>query len=124
MPSGSTPGQEARMVGRQWKIGLRIALVLGGAVGGCVALLAFVVMTYHAHLERSGARAAFVLAATDLGRQAQVHFKIQVQEWKNVLLRGADPELLKKYRAGFEKEEAAVRKNLTVLRERLTAEGV
>ncbi len=39
-----------------------------------------------------------MLAATDLGRHA----------------------LLKKYRAGCEKEEAAVQKDLTTLRERLT----
>src|SRR5437867_11862267 len=76
----------------------------------------------HRHA-KIGVRIALVLGS-DLGRQAQVHFKIQVQEWKNVLLRGADPQLLEKYRGGFEKEEAAVQKHLTVLRERLTAEAL
>ena len=35
-------------------------------------------------------------------------FKVQVQERKNVLLRGKDPEQLKRYWAAFEKEEAAI----------------
>lgn len=38
----------------------------------------------------------------------QVGFKTQVQEWKNTLLRGADPEQLKKYSDQFHAEEAAV----------------
>jgi len=36
-------------------------------------------------------------------------FKVQVQEWKNVLLRGSDPKGLEKYWAGFVKEEQEVR---------------
>ena len=35
-------------------------------------------------------------------------FKVQVQEWKNVLLRGKDAEQLKRHWAAFEKEEAAI----------------
>jgi len=33
---------------------------------------------------------------------AQVSFKVQVQEWKNILLRGEDPLLLEKYLQSFE----------------------
>lgn len=36
---------------------------------------------------------------------AQVHFKKQVQEWKNILLRGGDAALLKRYHRQFESEE-------------------
>ena len=44
----------------------------------------------------------------DRARVMQVVFKTQVQEWKNVLLRGADARQLAKYRDGFTKSEHEV----------------
>lgn len=44
-----------------------------------------------------------------LARESQVAFKTQVQEWKNVLLRGRDDAALDKYRAQFSGEAARVR---------------
>jgi methyl-accepting chemotaxis protein len=52
----------------------------------------------------------------DAARVMQVTFKKQVQEWKNVLLRGANPEQLAKYRKGFAEEETAARSQATELR--------
>lgn len=48
------------------------------------------------------------------------HFKTQVQEWKDVLLRGMDVALLDKHWAAFQREEAAVQKEVATLRSRLT----
>lgn len=44
----------------------------------------------------------------DLSRVMQVTFKKQVQEWKDTLLRGHDPEALRKYSAAFHDESATI----------------
>ncbi|MDD1713381.1 MAG: Tar ligand binding domain-containing protein, partial [Methanoregulaceae archaeon] len=49
-------------------------------------------------------------------RRAQVSFKIQVQEWKDTLLRGTDPAAFAKHQAGFEKQESAVQSDLATLK--------
>lgn len=54
-------------------------------------------------------------AAKELSLRAQLNFKKQVQEWKNVLLRGSDPELKVKYFQQFEQQEAIVFRNLEAL---------
>ena len=51
---------------------------------------------------------ALMLTAEDQARSAQVSFKIQVQEWKDILIRGGEPQALAKHRAGFDSEEKKV----------------
>ncbi|MBB2495576.1 methyl-accepting chemotaxis protein [Aquipseudomonas ullengensis] len=48
------------------------------------------------------------LEASQLVDQANLEFKSQVQEWKNVLLRGQSPENLSKYWQQFEEQESKV----------------
>lgn len=45
--------------------------------------------------------------------KASIAFKSQVQEWKNILLRGNDQEKFDKYTKGFSEEEAIVQEHLT-----------
>jgi len=49
---------------------------------------------------------------TDL-ENAHVHFKIQIQEWKNILIRGNDAAAFEKHLKGFTEEEAKVKQLLT-----------
>jgi methyl-accepting chemotaxis protein len=73
------------------------------------------------HEITDGLRAPRLLLQTvDTARAVQVHFKRQVQEWKDLLLRGHEREQYLKYLDNFTKEEAKVEEELAVLRE-LTA---
>ena len=64
------------------------------------------------------------IRAVDLARGAQVHFKKQVQEWKNVLLRGHNPEHYDRYLASFGAEEADVQRDLRALRQVMARQGL
>ena len=44
---------------------------------------------------------------------AQVSFKVQVQEWKNILLRGEDPTLLEKYLKSFQANAMETQANIS-----------
>jgi methyl-accepting chemotaxis protein len=44
---------------------------------------------------------------------AQVSFKVQVQEWKNILLRGDDPSLLEKYLKSFQANAMETQRNVS-----------
>jgi methyl-accepting chemotaxis protein-1 (serine sensor receptor) len=94
-------------------VGLAMTVAVGAGVAGVEVV------------SRSAAHyAAFV--ATEVAAQADAmairsDFQSQVQEWKNTLLRGKDPEQAAKYWKAFEKNEAAVQKAVKDLVQRLPA---
>ncbi|MDF3057498.1 MAG: histidine kinase [Rariglobus sp.] len=53
--------------------------------------------------------------------ETQVNFKTQVQEWKNILLRGHRPDDFARHLASFEQREAAVQAGLTSMKGQLAA---
>src|SRR5450830_1170172 len=69
-------------------------------------------------------KAGTIEKAIDSARSAQVQFKIQVQEWKNTLLRGKDEATFNKYRQAFIDEGKATQVNLDKLTSLLPALGM
>src|SRR5260221_7488260 len=70
--------------------------------------------------DRFNAAQAVRLQQQDAVRQMQLNFKKQVQEWKDILLRGSDPQSLEKYQQNFFRQEAAVKKGAEDLQRNIT----
>jgi methyl-accepting chemotaxis protein len=91
-----------KITSRIWGI-LTLALVVGVFAGGFLFVrLNSIVAAYERLFDQN-------VRNQDLSRVMQVTFKKQVQEWKDILLRGKDPEALKKYSGGFHQDAQAVR---------------
>lgn len=67
------------------------------------------------------ARISGLQEASTRALEVRVRFKLQVQEWKNVLLRGSDPTDFAKYRDAMQGHAAAVDATLLGLSESLAA---
>lgn len=85
-----------------------IGITLGSAVIVTGLVLSLVVeirsvSTGYTHILEGPAR-----QATE-ARQVQVDFKVQVQDWKDILLRGENPQDLAKYTLQFHEQEAKVK---------------
>lgn len=89
---------------------LSILIVLGLSVLGVTAY--FQISSYNKVVEDTSEsvqqRAEFLAEIEN----AAIGFKTQVQEWKNILLRGNDSEQFIKYADGFNKEEKVVQAHL------------
>jgi methyl-accepting chemotaxis protein len=85
-------------------------LALVGLIGYQVA------SSLSAQASKSINEGVVLLQMEDALRQVQVNFQRQVQEWKDLLLRGNDPDLYAKHHDGFEKRAADVAQGLAALR--------
>jgi methyl-accepting chemotaxis protein-1 (serine sensor receptor) len=68
----------------------------------------------NAQLERSVELQNKFEAATDRAHNAQVQFKVQVLAWKNIMLRGQDPEQFKYYEKAFHTASGKVQDHLSL----------
>ncbi|USX15639.1 methyl-accepting chemotaxis protein [Oxalobacteraceae bacterium OTU3CAMAD1] len=106
------------------KIGVRLGL-LGAFFFVALAIVATggwrALDNSTAHSAQALQRSLGLSQAIDTARSAQVEFKIQVQEWKNILIRGNDPALLDRYTKAFVKTGEATRADLKKLDGQLDA---
>ncbi|MEG1052602.1 MAG: HAMP domain-containing protein, partial [Janthinobacterium sp.] len=101
---------------------LKISVRLGLLGAFFFLALVFVGVRGWSALDAASARSADAMQrsvalteAVDAARSAQVEFKIQVQEWKNILLRGGDAAAFRRYREAFVTSGAQTRKELKSL---------
>ncbi len=109
---------------RSLKIGVRLFGLAAGLIAFMVVLAIVGLLgarDVESRLNDAVATARNVAHLVDTTRDAQVHFKIQVQDWKDVLLRGRDPQMYDKYFTAFTQEEAAVRTTLGAVNRLLAA---
>jgi methyl-accepting chemotaxis protein len=80
---------------------------------GLYSLIAIVEMNKRLH--ESVLEGQRMVKTIDTARLAQVHFKKQVQEWKNILLRGNDRDLFERHVRAFDDEDRQVNEYLQSL---------
>jgi methyl-accepting chemotaxis protein len=97
------------------KISLKLTLFLAGVVALFVGLADALIGQTRALVASYDELLQTSVKQADLARVTQVDFKKQVQEWKDILLRGHNPEDLAKYTRQFHEAEARVRENSVAL---------
>ena len=97
---------------------VQILLMLGGSLAAML-LIALVCFQFLSSSVRSYAQLVDgPLQASQMIEEANLQFKIQVQEWKNVLLRGRQPADMDKYWQQFQAREQQVQQLLDQFIER------
>jgi methyl-accepting chemotaxis protein len=93
----------------------KLLLLWAVAIASLVAVNTFAFLQtwrLYQNIEAASERYALITSSVDEARAAQVRFKTQVQEWKNILLRGKDTAAFDKHLAGFNEEEKSVMERL------------
>lgn len=90
-----------------------------------IGLYSFIaIVETNKRLHKSVLEGQTMIKATDTARLAQVHFKKQVQEWKNILLRGNEHDLFDKHLRAFNNEDRRVNEYLHSLSDMTTTMGL
>ena len=80
----------------------QILALIGGSLLLLLVIALLCIQQLSHHVEHFGDLLDGPLSESQLVDEANLEFKIQVQEWKNVLLRGKNPEQRDKYWAQFQ----------------------
>ncbi|MDD2839362.1 MAG: hypothetical protein PHX59_10440, partial [Sulfuricurvum sp.] len=86
----------------------KLIIINIGALIGMLLVVTIAMVSYGSILDTSIESSQKTLKQIDTARSIQVAFKKQVQEWKNILLRGEKPEKYEKYLKNFIKQEETV----------------
>jgi methyl-accepting chemotaxis protein len=109
------------------RISSKLLLLIAVLSASMLFVGAYGIQALSAEQQRSAeglARKRLMMEAADAARSAEVAFKIQVQEWKNILVRGHDPADHQRYAAAFEKAGGTVTQELDTTRRLLRELGV
>jgi methyl-accepting chemotaxis protein len=117
---GRIPAHVMEALKMNWKISTKILGICG--VYSILGLATAMVLVQR-DTSQARIRTDILLAASqrqDQARLIQLDFKKQVQEWKDTLLRGWDPQSLAKYEGNFFEREKAVQTGSSALAGQLT----
>lgn len=90
-----------------------------------IGLYSFItILESNQHFHKSVLEGQMMTNAIDTARLSQVHFKKQVQEWKNILLRGNDKDLFDKHLRAFNVEDQKVNEYLKSLSQIASSSGM
>jgi methyl-accepting chemotaxis protein len=97
----------------------KIIVITGGGTSLLIAAIIYSIVQSQASIDRYHDLVGGAVVDERAILHLQAEFKVQVQEWKNTLIRGADAKSLDKYWGSFQSVESSIQKDGGALVQRL-----